>query len=254
MTSDYRRPRLRGFRSLLVLIGAFAFAIPGGALTAAPVMAADPAPIVNTGTIAPGVHVGSIDLSGLDEATARQVLTQAFASIGQGQIVVTADSKQQSIPFSAVNRHVDIDALINAAFAVGRSGTAMARLVSLVQTMAAGSSLEPTVVFDEAALAQRLSAAATAMQTVYTNAKVVRTSTKFTTVPSAPGRRYNATSVIPYLSAQLTNIDAPAAIGAALQGTDWPANISNDDAAAAAAKATKMSAPLTLANGGQKWV
>src|SRR4051812_33784945 len=128
MKSAHRRPRLRGLPSLLVLLGAFAVAIPGSVLTAAPAFAADSA-AANTGTIAPGVHVGSIDLSGLDEATARNVLAQAFASASQGEIMVAADTNTMSIPFASFNRRVDIDALITQAFAVGRSGTTMDRMM-----------------------------------------------------------------------------------------------------------------------------
>ena len=123
---------MRGFRSLLVLLGALAVGLPGGLMAAAPLAAADiVATASNTGTIMPGVHVGSIDLSGLDEPTARQVLAQGFASVSQGEITVAADSATSAITYASINRRVDIDALITQAFAVGRNGTATDRLAQV---------------------------------------------------------------------------------------------------------------------------
>ena len=54
-----------------------------------------------------------MDLSGLDEASARQVLATAFAGVGQGQVTVTADSTTTPITYESLGRHVDIDELIN---------------------------------------------------------------------------------------------------------------------------------------------
>jgi len=61
-----------------------------------------------------------------------------------------------AISYASINRHVDIDAAINQAFAVGRAGDPIAQLMAVMQTAVAGTSIEPTVVFDEAALTQRV--------------------------------------------------------------------------------------------------
>jgi vancomycin resistance protein YoaR len=252
MISADRRSRRRGLRPLLVLLAALATAIPAGALTAAPALAVGTTP-PNTGTIAPGVHVGNIDLSGMDEATARQTLTAAFAPIGQGQVLVAADSKTTTITYQQINRHVDIDALITAAFQVGRDGTAMQRIVAVFQTAATGTNLTPTVVFDQSLLESAMANTVNSSNVVYTNAKVILKDGAFTTTPSAPGRRFDSSQVLPSLETQLTDINAPSQIAVGLTGSDWPANISDAEAATAAQQATTISAPLILANGGQKW-
>ena len=188
MMSADRRPRHRGLRSLLALLGVLALGVPAGAVAGGPVVAALPdgvpapasvaapaagdplvtagstVPLFQTGQILPGVHVGSVDLSGLDEAAARQALTAGFAFIGQGQVVLNADGASTTISYAAINRRLDIDTMIDEAFNVGRTGDAMARIVALVYTMGTGSDLTPVIIFDEGALSQRVAEAANALK------------------------------------------------------------------------------------------
>lgn len=258
MTSVDRRPRLRGIRSFFVLLGALSICLPSGVLAANPEDAAalphsGVLPALASGTILPGVHVGSIDLSGLDEAGARQLLTEAFAPIGQGEVSVTAGTTTSAISYASIGRRVDIDALIAQAFAIGRNGDGTSRLLQLVHTVSTGLILEPTVLVDEAAVTQRMNAIAAASRTGFVNARAIRTKTGFSTVPASPGHDYSATDVLPHLISQLHDPTAPSTIAVALTSIDTAPAITDEQAQAARAGAAAMSVPIVLANSGQTW-
>src|SRR5438105_14409980 len=114
--SHPRQPR--GSRSLLVAVAAVSIALSSGLLAAPISLAVGQTPSGNgSGTIAAGVHVGSVDLSGLDATSARQLLGQAFAGIGQGQVSVRADGAEaRASSYASLNRHGDFDALVTQAF------------------------------------------------------------------------------------------------------------------------------------------
>ncbi len=257
MTPIHRRPR-RGLRFLLALVAVLTIALPAG-VVAAPVASTQvsgaalaPTGLV-AGTILPGVHVGTIDLSGLDEAAARQLLQQTYAYVGQGQVTVVADDKTGVITYASINRHVDIEALIAQAFGVGRSGSTFARVLQVMHVMTNGTQLTPTVVYDEASLTNQVNAFASSARKVFVNARAIRTKTGFSTTPSAPGRTFDASAVLPHLISQLYDVDAPNNINVGLQGTDTAAVITDEQAQAARAAASAMSLPIVLANGGDTW-
>jgi hypothetical protein len=129
----------------------------------------------------------------------------------------------------------------------------MSRVMQFVHSVTNGTGLQPTVLFDEAALAQRLNDIASSAGVVFLNARAIRTKTGFDSVPSKAGRTFNVAEVLPHLTAQLHDIDAPSSLAVAMTGTDAPAVITDAQAQAAVAAATAMSLPVTLANGGQTW-
>jgi len=259
-SAQSRRPRHRGPISLLALLGVLVISAPGSALAAGPVAATGPRDaatllptVANSGTILPGVHVGSIDLSGLDETSARQVLGSAFAYVTQGQVTVVADAATTSVTYASISRRVDIDALIDAAFAVGRNGSPMQQLTQVVHVVTTGYELQPTVALDENALTQRLAAIAAASAQPMVNARAIRTKTGFSTVPGRAGRAFDGTGLLPQLIVQLKDISAPATIAVGLTGTDVPPAITDEAAQAASAGAAAMDHALVLANGGETW-
>src|SRR5438874_7577123 len=79
---------------------------------------------IHAGKVLPGVHVGAVDLSGLDRAAATERLKDRYASYGQGQVVLSVGATTEQISYSDIGRGPDLDAMLDAAFAVGRGGSA----------------------------------------------------------------------------------------------------------------------------------
>ena len=273
MTSAIRRRRAGALPSFALILGSVALSLPVGLTTAvAPAAAVGtgatvaPAAAVGTatavdltpvgpfpGTIIPGVRVGSIDLSGMDEATARQVLSQAFAGVGQGTITVTAGANSTTITYAQIDRRVDIDALVADAFAVGRDGTTFQRFFAMVRTMTSGHSLTPQVVLDEAVLTVLVNGAAAASGVKAVNARAIRTKTGFSTVAAKAGFRYDTSTALSALVAQLADLNSPPQLTSILQGAVSEPQITDAEAQAARAGAAAMSQPVVLANAGETW-
>ena len=178
----------------------------------------------------------------MDETTARQALQQAYAYLGQGRVSVIAGATTTPILYSDISRRLDIDGAIAAAFNVGRTGSAMTKLVQVVQTASGGQDITPTVLFDQAALSQKLMDAANASRVVVTNARAIRTKTGFDTVAAKDGQTFDATTAIPGVITGLQDVNAPADLQVQLTGTSTPPVISDMQAQLAASQATAMDA------------
>src|SRR5947207_13109453 len=64
------------------------------------------------GRVLPGVHVGSVDLSGLSVAEASTRLSAAYADLGNGQLVLSGAGSQSSVSYPSLDRHLDVDGLV----------------------------------------------------------------------------------------------------------------------------------------------
>ena len=254
MHSPNRRPRLRAIPSLLILLGAIAVGMPASVLSATPAAATNLVPGGSgSSTILPGVHVGRVDLSDLDETAARQALMAGFSSVRQGQVNVIADGAATAIPYASFNRRIDLDRAIASAFSVGRTGNPFQQLMEAVRTVTAGTTLQPAILFDEAALTQAVAQVASSAARPGVNARTTWTSTGFGTAAAKMGRAFDATAALPPLIAQLYDPSAPASIRVALSGRDVQPDVTDAAAQTARATADAMALPLVLANGGQTW-
>ena len=74
------------------------------------------------GRVLPGVRVGTVDLSGLEPAVAAERLRDAYASLGEGEIIVKSPRGSTSISFADIGRGPDVEAMMAEALAVGREG------------------------------------------------------------------------------------------------------------------------------------
>ena len=78
------------------------------------------------GRILPGVHVGAVDVSGMDSAAARSALADAYGSLSDGRIVVQGPAGQTTISYAQIDRGPDIDTMVSLALAAGRHGEPVA--------------------------------------------------------------------------------------------------------------------------------
>ena len=203
--------------------------------------------------VSPGVFVGPVDLSGMDETAARAALTQAFAYLGQGRIDVQAGDATSPITYAEISRQLDVDGLLQEALAIGRTGPAVNRIYQILSVMSAGVTLAPRVVFNADQLTAALATAAAAGAQPATNARAVPTKTGFTTKPSELGVRYDPDPIMADLTAMLNAANSPATIAISLPSAPLSPVINNAQARAAADAATLMSPAVVLANAGDTW-
>ncbi len=190
-------PRLlTGFVLGLVLC----LGLSGGALVAAD--------LSYEGRILPGVRVGGTDLSGMDRTQATATLQAALAHYGSGRLIVRTTDGDIAIPYAEFSRRADVDALVDAALATGRSGTALERAVTEVRMATSGRSLEPTLSIDVDALSTKIATALAALDRAPVDSRVVMGAKSISVTPARTGRSFDGTAAAAAASAALGRTDA----------------------------------------------
>ena len=83
-----------------------------------------------TGRILPRRRVADIELAGLTREEAVERVADAYRSVGDGAIQLNTPDGPLKVPFRLIQRHVDAEALVDAALGVGRSGTPVDRVIA----------------------------------------------------------------------------------------------------------------------------
>jgi vancomycin resistance protein YoaR len=100
----------------------------------------------------PGVTVGGVPVGGLDRAAAEARLRAALPALDGGYLYVRVDGTQRPVPYAAIGRDYAFAAMLDRAFAVGRSGGIFENLGEQLQTLGAGTDIAPEVTWNESAL------------------------------------------------------------------------------------------------------
>ena len=99
----------------------FALAFVAFALIGFAIVAAAAVGLTSTyaNRIGPGIHAGSVDLSGLTRDQAIAKLTSDFAYLGKGQVTVATPVGSAIITYDQAGRKPDVEAMADAAIAIG---------------------------------------------------------------------------------------------------------------------------------------
>lgn len=110
------------------------------------------------GRVFTGVSVWGVDLGGMNAGQALRALRDAFSYPDEGTIVLVdpKDDRRWEYPPAELGVTLDDEATLAAAFAVGRQGNPISRLVDQFRSWYFGRSLAPIVIFDEAKLDQTI--------------------------------------------------------------------------------------------------
>ncbi len=210
-------------------------------------MAASAAVGISTGPgVLPGVSVGSVELSGLDRDAAEARLEAELPSVSTGTALVVADGAEHEVPYAELGRRYDLDAMLDAALAVGRGdgplGDGFERLRSLVQPTTL-----PVLVhqYDDEALQAAAHEIAAGVTTYPREATVTRDGRSLTVHPSLEGRRLHEADVAAAIAAALDTID-PSDVRVELPVTALQPVVDTAAAAAAADAARAMIRDLEL--------
>src|SRR6266545_3364184 len=137
----------------------------------------------------------------LDAAAAR--LRDGFASYGQGTATLTDGELRETISYADLGRRLDVDAMLEQAFAVGRTGTIAERALEEVRAAARGVVIEPMVRLDPAAVVSTISSLAGRLDRPAVDATARVTPAGFLTTDSAHGRTVGQGSTTAALVAAL---------------------------------------------------
>ena len=135
--------------------------------------------------IYPGVRVAGLDVAGLDREAASALLGTTLASYGAGSVVITAGTHTVELSDADLGRRVDIEGLLDEAFAVGRFADPVGNAADGVRTLVNGTDIAPRVTVDVAATALAVQAAASRIDQPPVNATARWTAAGFSTTPAA---------------------------------------------------------------------
>ncbi len=208
----------------------------------------------HAGKIGAGVHAGSVDLSGLTRDQAISKLNAAYASLGVGQLTLTLPDGTTNVSYADLGRHVDANAMVDAALAVGRTGNPLVRVADEIRTALRGTTVGPVVTFDQTALQASLSLVATSVATSPTSAVIRSTPIGFVASGSSDGRTLSVDALTRQLMLALGSPDSAAqALDVSGDLTATSPTISSAQAQTAAAGANAEVAPIILTHESDSW-
>jgi hypothetical protein len=104
------------------------------------------------GRVLPGIHVGSVDLTGLTTAQASERLLAEYRELAEGELVLITVDQTASIAYADVGRRLDVDAVVAEAMANGRGGTLAQRIAVDLRTLVSGQQIDLQATLDDSKL------------------------------------------------------------------------------------------------------
>jgi vancomycin resistance protein YoaR len=203
--------------------------------------------------VLPGVRVGSVDVGGLTRAEAIDRVGAAYASLGTGAIHLTSPQGGVTIRFDEIGRRADVPAMIDAAFAVGRAGSPVERVVGEAQTALHGSTVDPAVTLDADRLSARVASLAALIAVAPADASIANTKAGFVVTPAHAGRAVDGDELARRLEAAVGSVGSAADVTVDVPVATLQPAIPTQAADDAAAAANRMAADVTLAAGKDTW-
>ena len=208
----------------------------------------------NVGRILPGVHVGSVDLSGLTPAAAASRLRAAYASFGDGTVVLSAAGVERTVTFSDLGRRVDADGIVALAMSVGREGPVIERIASNIRMFVRGSDITPFALVESAALRHELAVLAAQVAVAPTDAAVTLGEAGFTLSPGTDGRIAEIDKTLAATEDLLVSSTTPNPIRVELPVSIIEPDITTTEATAAREAAIRIAVDTTLVDAGEEWM
>ncbi len=205
------------------------------------------------GRILPGINAAGVDLSGLTPAAATARLEAAFASEADGELVIDAGGRELVVTYASLDRRVDIGALVDEAAAVGRSGSVVDRVIGNAKTALRGVELRPTILFDQAELADRLRRVAAGLDRQAWDASIKVSKEGFALTAGRDGRAADWEAPLAEATTALGKLDAPAKVTVAIPVTIAEPNITTAEAEEAKRTADLIARDIDITVGDETW-
>ena len=196
--------------------------------------------------ILPGVSVGGVELSGLSPAAAAERLTTELPSLSSGEASLVVGEEEATVGYAEIGRGYETEAMVDAAFGIGRDGNLVADGLDRLRTVANPVMLPILVhAYDTNAL-ERVSADIAERFTIpAVDAAVVAEGATYEVTPSESGVILEAAAVSATLGAAFASTD-PADVRLEVTPTAVPPNVTTAAAESAAEAARSTVAALAL--------
>ena len=233
-TPPARRATLVGFAATLL----------GGLLIIAAISAA--IAIAAADRILPGISVGGVELSGLSPAAAAERLTAELPSLSSGEASLVVGEEEATVGYAEIGRGYETEAMVDAAFGIGRDGNLVADGLDRLRTVANPVTLPILVHAYDANALERVSAdIAERFTNPAVDAAVVADGATYEVTPSESGVVLEAAAVSAPLGAALASTD-PADVRLEVTPTAVPPTVTTAAAEAVAEAARSTVASLAL--------
>ena len=203
--------------------------------------------------VLPGVRVGATDLSGLDRAEATAALERAYSSYGEGRVLIQTTAGDVAVDYSAFARRADVGALVDAALATGRDGSVMERALGEVRLALRGASLEPSVMFDEAALRAAIAAGLAPLEGRPVDAEIGMGPRGVRVFHARPGWTFDVPAVQSNAVALVGSTDAPPEIPIQVAAIPVEPDRTDEDVLQAQKAATWVGKAVIVKGAGGRW-
>ncbi len=190
--------------------------------------------------VVPGVHAGSIDLSGLTRDQAMDKLQSDLSYLSKGEVTVTTPVGNATISYEQAGRKPDVEVMVDAAMAVGHSGNLILDAASMAHSAYYGESVPVVVQLDPTALARSMRQLVGASTISPQNAQATANGGMFGITAATTGRGIDEMAVESSIIDRLAQTNAPAVLQAGGSFVDKPPEITEKDAQDAITAAHKM--------------
>jgi vancomycin resistance protein YoaR len=205
------------------------------------------------GKILPGISVGGLQVGGMTREDARAALTAGFETLGTGSVTVRSSIALTTIPFVAVGRAADVDAMLSEAANRGRGGTWLDETVAAIRLAITPEALPVRVRFDPQLAASAVAGFASRTALGAVDASVVRTTSGFAMTHAVQGSRVDEAAALAAVEGVLDDPSRTGRTEVAAAVVPVAPALTNDRAANAILAARAMVADLAVSGSGSTW-
>ena len=163
------------------------------------------------GRILPGVHIGVLDVSGMDRRAAMDAVAAGYP-YQAGRIVLRTPDGDLEVPYAAFGRRPDVDAAVDEALRSGREGGIPDRAVAEITQAVQGTTIPPTAIFDEALLTSAIAEALGPLNRAPVDATIAMGPDGPVTTTARAGRSVDPGPPTAAAIASVTGTDVPAEV------------------------------------------
>jgi vancomycin resistance protein YoaR len=200
--------------------------------------------------VVPGVHVGSVDVSGLNRDQVIARLQTSYAYLGDGEASVNTPVGAAPITYRETGRAPDVEVMADAAMSVGHTGNAIDDAVSMLRSAVGGRSLPVIVQIDPTAVATSVRRLVGTNQVLAQDARVTVQNGTFVVVKATPGSGLDEQAISAAIIDRLMQPDATANVRVDDTFVELGPKVTSQDAQDAIAAAQKMITDVNLTWGG----